>query len=186
MLWWNTVTNATCKYSLFGLIIPEVHEFLIREWRHGSWKFTSWSINMRQSHNKGSTLPPFGWKNSLQIEEFSLSKAFLYHFSTHKISSQMKNTPFFSLLIFYLHFKCYFLSWFPLQKPPIPSSLPCFYEGVPSTTHPLPPPCPRILLHFTGASSLHRTMGLSSHWCLTRLWVPPCLLFGWWFSPWEL
>uniref|UniRef100_A0A8C6GPP1 Uncharacterized protein n=1 Tax=Mus spicilegus TaxID=10103 RepID=A0A8C6GPP1_MUSSI len=28
------------------------------------------------------------------------------------------------LYLFYLHFKCYRLSWFPLRKPPIPSSLP--------------------------------------------------------------
>jgi hypothetical protein len=44
----------------------------------------------------------------------------------------------------------------------------------------------------TGVSSLHRTKGLSSHWCPTRLhmrlepWVPPFVLFGWWFSLWEL
>jgi hypothetical protein len=43
-----------------------------------------------------------------------------------------------------------------------------------------------------GVSSLHSTKGLSSHWCPTRLhmwlvpWVPPCVLLGWWFSPWEL
>jgi hypothetical protein len=53
--------------------------------------------------------------------------------------------------------------------------------------------------------SLNRMKCLSSHWCLTRPssatyvanvnlllhmwlepWVPPCVLFGWWFSPWEL
>jgi hypothetical protein len=29
-----------------------------------------------------------------------------------------------SIYFLYLHFKCYPLSWFPLQKPPIPSPLP--------------------------------------------------------------
>jgi hypothetical protein len=49
---------------------------------------------------------------------------------------------------------------------------------------------------YTGASRLHRTKGLSFNGCPTRPssatctvymepWVPPCILFGWWFSPWE-
>jgi hypothetical protein len=54
----------------------------------------------------------------------------------------------------YLHFKCYPLSWFPLWKPPIPSPHP-----LPSPTHPLPPHCPSIPLHwghgaFTGPGPL--------------------------------
>jgi hypothetical protein len=43
----------------------------------------------------------------------------------------------------YLHFKCYPLSWFPLQKLPIPSPLPC------SPTLPLPLSCPDIPLHWS-------------------------------------
>jgi hypothetical protein len=87
---------------------------------------------MRQSHNKGSTLTPFGWKNSLQIEEFSLSKAFLYHFSTHKISSQMKNTPFF----FFIDFLFTFQMLFP------------FLVSPPETSYPIPPPSSmRVLPH---------------------------------------
>jgi hypothetical protein len=49
---------------------------------------------------------------------------------------------------------------------------------------------------FFGASSLHRTKCLPSHWCQMRpssasyiagaLDRPMCMLFGWWFSPWEL
>jgi len=36
-----------------------------------------------------------------------------------------------------------------------------------------------------------RAKGFSSHWCPTRLhmqlepWIPPCVLFVWWSSPWE-
>jgi hypothetical protein len=58
-------------------------------------------------------------------------------------------------------------------------------------THPFLSPCPGILL--TGASSLHRASSLSNAWQGHPLlhvqlepWVPPCILFGWWFSPWEL
>ena len=60
-----------------------------------------------------------------------------------------------------------FIGQFILQNPPIPSSLPlllwgCFH----SPTHPL---ClPALSLAYTGAWSLPRTKGLSSHWCLTR------------------
>ena len=80
----------------------------------------------------------------------------------------------------YWRFKCYPLSRFPLQKFPI-SSL-CFYESA----------RPPIHSCLTGASSLHRTKSLSSHQGHPLLhmqlepWVPPCVLFGWWFSPWEL
>ena len=52
--------------------------------------------------------------------------------------------------IFYL-FTFQMLSPFlipPTQKPPIPSPSSYFYEGVPPPTHPLPPPCPCIPLHW--------------------------------------
>jgi len=48
------------------------------------------------------------------------------------------------------------------------------------------------LLHsYAVALSLHRTKGLSSHWCLCYMCicshtVCQCAFFGWWFSPWEL
>ena len=80
----------------------------------------------------------------------------------------------------YWPFKCYPLFQFPLQKFPI-SSL-CFYESA----------RPPIHSCLTGASSLHRTKSLSSHQGHPLLhmqlepWVPPCVLFGWWFSPWKL
>jgi hypothetical protein len=44
----------------------------------------------------------------------------------------------------YLYFKCYPLSQFPLSYPP----LPCFYEGALPPTHPFPPNCPSIPLHW--------------------------------------
>jgi hypothetical protein len=65
------------------------------------------------------------------------------------------------LLDIYLHFKCYPFPSFLSDNPPIPSiPIPC------SPTHPL------LLLALafpnTGALSLHRTKGLSSHWWQTR------------------
>jgi hypothetical protein len=54
----------------------------------------------------------------------------------------------------------------PPPKPSIQSPSPCFYEGVPPPTHPLPPLCPHI--PYTGALSLHGTKDLCSHWCPTR------------------
>ena len=42
----------------------------------------------------------------------------------------------------YLYFKCYPLSWFPLQNPTIPSSSSCL------PTHSLPLPCTGIALHW--------------------------------------
>jgi hypothetical protein len=47
---------------------------------------------------------------------------------------------------------------------------------------------------YDGASNLHRTMGLPSHWCQTshpllymclESWIPPCKLLGWWSIPWD-
>jgi hypothetical protein len=68
-------------------------------------------------------------------------------------------------------------SGFPSEKPL--SHLP----STSSPTHPLL--LPFLAFPYTGASSLLRTKGLSSHWCLTRLSSATYLL-GWWFSPWEL
>ena len=49
-----------------------------------------------------------------------------------------------------------------------PLLVPCFYESTSPPTHPLPPHHP--IFPYTGASSLHRNKGLSSHW-----WqVKPC------------
>ena len=80
----------------------------------------------------------------------------------------------------------------PLSHP----SSPWFYEGVPLPTHSC---LPALVFPYTGTSSLHRAKGLSSHswgghsWQGRPLlhvqlepWVPLCVLFGWWFSPWEI
>jgi hypothetical protein len=47
----------------------------------------------------------------------------------------------------YLHFKCYPLSQFPLQKPPSHPS-PCFYEGIPPSIHSIPPYHSSILIYW--------------------------------------
>ena len=59
-----------------------------------------------------------------------------------------------------------------------------------SPTH---PHLTTLALLYSGSSSLHRTKGLSFHWCHTghpllhmqlEPSVPLCVLFGWWFCPW--
>ena len=51
------------------------------------------------------------------------------------------------MYFFYLHFKCYLLSQFPLLKPSIPSPLTLLLKGC-SPTHQLPPHHPGILLYW--------------------------------------
>jgi hypothetical protein len=70
--------------------------------------------------------------------------------------------PFFFIRYFlYLHFKCYLLSWFPLQKTPL---------SPPPLTHQPTHSCFLALAFpYIGAWSLHRIKGLFSHWWLTRL-----------------
>jgi hypothetical protein len=53
----------------------------------------------------------------------------------------------------YLHFKCYPLPGFSSANPLSSPSLPCFYEQVPPSTHPLPPHHSSISLHW-GIESL--------------------------------
>ena len=73
----------------------------------------------------------------------------------------MLSISFFLIRYFlYLQFKCYPLSWFPLQNPSIPT---------PSPYSPTHQSCFLVLAFpYTGTSSLHRTKGLHSHWWPTR------------------
>ena len=86
-------------------------------------------------------------------------------------------------------FPSLFVLWF-LSYSPHPQ--PCIYEGTPYL--PLLPHCPSIPLCWGIKLS-------QDQWPLLPLmpdkasmllymqlepWVPPCVLFGWWFSPWEL
>ena len=87
----------------------------------------------------------------------------------------------------YLYFKCYTLSWFPLLNLTFHPPSPC------SPTHTLLLPHPGIT--YTDALSLHRTKDLLPidaqqgypvlHMRLEPL-IAICVLFGWWFSPWEI
>jgi hypothetical protein len=83
---------------------------------------------------------------------------------------------------------------FPSGNPPIPSpTFPCFYEGVP----PPHPPTPISLpwhsptlgyQDFTGprvSPPIDVQQGDPLLHMRLEPWVPPCVLFGWWFSPWE-
>jgi hypothetical protein len=66
-----------------------------------------------------------------------------------------------------LYFKCYpFSQVFSPETPYRIPAPPAFMKVCPPPTHLLPPPHHGIPLHW--ALSLHRTKGLSSHWCPTR------------------
>jgi hypothetical protein len=84
-----------------------------------------------------------------------------------------------------LHFKCYPLSWFPSEKPLSHPHFPC------SPTHLLPFPDPGIPLRwaFTGPRTsppIDVQLGHPLLHMRLELWVPPCELFGCWFSLREL
>ena len=94
----------------------------------------------------------------------------------------------------YLHFKWCPLSWFPLCKPPShpPSSLPLLACSLiyPPTRALLPWHSP-TLWHwaFTGPRASPPIDAQQGHPLLhmqLEPWVPSCVLFGWWFSLWEL
>ena len=94
----------------------------------------------------------------------------------------------------YLYFKCYLLSCSPLWPNSIPFPLPLFLWGC-SHTH---PPTPDFLSWhsptlghqvFTGPRASPPTDVWQGHPLLhiqLEPQNPPCVLFGWWFSLWEL
>jgi hypothetical protein len=107
-------------------------------------------------------------------------------------------------LLFFSFFKDIFFIYVSnvIPFPGFPSPFPGFPKGKPLVACPLPllinPPTPSSWLwHFP--TQAHRAFtGLRTsppiddqlghpllHMQL-KPWVPPCVLFGWWFSPWEL
>jgi hypothetical protein len=93
--------------------------------------------------------------------------------------------PFYSIFSLFT-FQMISLSWFPLWKPPIPSPLPLLPH--PPTPASLSWHSP-ILGHraFTGPrrSPIDDQQGHPLLHMQLELWVPLCVLFGWWFSPRE-
>jgi hypothetical protein len=64
---------------------------------------------------------------------------------------------------------------------------------IPYPYHPLPPSRPHIPIHWgiktsQDQGSILPTMSYGHPLLHMRLepWLGPCVLFGWWFSPWEL
>jgi hypothetical protein len=87
----------------------------------------------------------------------------------------------------YLHLNVIPLPSFPSTSP-LPPHL---YKGAPPPTHSC---LSSLAFPYPGSSSLHRNKGLPSQWCQIRQFSAtypagsigtPCLLFRWWFSPWE-
>jgi hypothetical protein len=103
---------------------------------------------------------------------------------------------FLNWIAFYLHFKCYPLCCLLPLKVPYPIYPPL--TSMRAFSNPPTHSClPVLAFSYTAASSLQMTKGLSSHWIPAQQghpllhmgldsWVPPCVLFGWCFSLWEL
>jgi hypothetical protein len=101
---------------------------------------------------------------------------------------------FFLVYIFFIYISniiplpCFLTLGNTLSPPLSPS--PCFYEGVPPLTHPLPPPSPWF--PYTGASIEPSQDQRPPHidarqgHPLLYTWMEPCVLLGWWLSSWEL
>jgi hypothetical protein len=87
----------------------------------------------------------------------------------------------------YLYFKCYPLSRFLLWKSPIPSYFPLLYP--PTTTS---PPWPSLILGYGSFIGPRTSLPIDVEQCHSLLhmhldlWVPPCVLFVFWFSHWQL
>ena len=82
-------------------------------------------------------------------------------------------------------------SQFSLQKLPIPTPPPFLWRCSPTHHSCLT----ALAFPYAGASSLHQTKGLASHWCQIRPSSATyaagatglsMVFFVWWFSPWEL
>ena len=92
----------------------------------------------------------------------------------------------------YLHFKCFLDSLIPpSRKPSMPSSLPLLLWGCSSTHPPTPTSLPTISLHWSiyWAFIGPRTSPPIDAWQghpLLHMQLEPCVLLGWWLSPWGI
>jgi hypothetical protein len=124
-----------------------------------------------------------------------LSRLFL----TYSLYLSGKGVLSFKKLIIYLFtFQMIFAFLATPPQLPIPSFLsPCPFPlwGCSSTHLPTPACLTAPTSPYAGASSLHRTKGLPFQWCqirqssatyVSRAMIPLCILFGWWFSLWEV
>ena len=106
----------------------------------------------------------------------------------------MQSTIFFFIGHFiYLHVKYYAPSPFPVWKLDIPPLAPAFMMTPLPPIHLLPPHAPRILLCWDTEPSQYQgtPLLLMPHKAILLYiklepFVLPCVLFIWWFDPWEL
>jgi len=143
--------------------------------------FCDWVTSLRMVFSSSIYLP---------FSKVSLSDFFL----------SQKDIHFFLFSIFYwvffLHFKCYCLSQFLVHKP-------LFHPFSPASMRvfPQPPSYTPLLTSLPWHSPTlgHRPLAgpkaspptdVQQGYTLLHMqletWVCPCVLFGWWFSPWEL
>ena len=97
---------------------------------------------------------------------------------------------FFIRYFLYLHFKCYPCPDFPYENPlsPFPYSLPLLPNPPTPTSWPWYSPTQGYRV-FTGprtSTPIDDWLGHPLQHMQLDPWVPPCVLFSWWFSLWEL
>ena len=87
----------------------------------------------------------------------------------------------------YLHFKCYAFTWFHLQKLPILSPLPMLINPPTPTSWPWHSPTlgHRAFIGPRASPPIDDRLGYPLLHMQLEPWVPPCVLFGLWFSAWE-
>ena len=108
-------------------------------------------------------------RKSLTLENISR------HYTGSNISLGMLFIGYFIHFIHIYSLTFQMLSLFPV----FPSATPLYHSPPPACMRVLPHPPTHSCLHtlkfpYTGALSLHRTKGLSSHWCPTR---PSCVAY---------
>jgi hypothetical protein len=116
-----------------------------------------------------------------------------FFFEYKKILILILIFPFIISYFLYLHFKYYPPFLVPPPRNPLLHALsPCFYERVPPPTHSC---LPTLAFPYTGALSfigprasppIDAQQGHPLLHMQLEPWVSPCVLFSWWFSPWEL
>jgi hypothetical protein len=163
--------------------------------RRQTFKLLKWQNDTEELPRTGRTTPiRFYWCTLHLLKEYTTQRLLRSEFVP-----RMSNFSFLKIIIIFLlnfigyficlHFKCYPLSWLPLQKPPIPTSLPLLLWWC-SPTHlptPVSPPWHSSTLGhqaFPGPIPLLPLMSDKAILCYICCWSHGSLHVhsGWWFS----
>jgi hypothetical protein len=111
------------------------------------------------------------WTFTFEFNFFESIQIKLCVIMKQSIFSQSGRGIFFIGYFFYLHFRCYSLSWIPIPGNPLSHPSPYFYKYFPlyPLTHPPTLTClSGLVFPYPGSLSLYRTKGLPSQWFQIR------------------